>query len=215
MDKQTNKQTNKQIPPLLLLRTIHHHRFVILLSILLTLAGGLLLVPKQIFAFGGTCPAPHDTCTRTCSGSCTYWKCESSGNKPYNSLPLIIFAPLDTQCVGPSTTIFTIPTPFTNPTTGATQTLNKLPDVVNGGFNQCNSYTLPILTFAACCGNGTCNPAVGENCNNCPGDCGPCCGNGLCDFGEHCATCFVDCNGGCPAGQCNQGSCGPGFCEQW
>ena len=43
----------------------------------------------------------------------------------------------------------------------------------------------------ACCGNGACDN--GENCSSCPDDCGACCGNGACDFGETCLTCTSDC----------------------
>lgn len=50
------------------------------------------------------------------------------------------------------------------------------------------------------CGDGTC--IGGENCTNCPSDCGSCdntrCGNGVCDGGELCTTCPSDC-GACPA----------------
>jgi hypothetical protein len=43
------------------------------------------------------------------------------------------------------------------------------------------------------CGNGSCDS--GENCNNCPQDCGQCCGNTVCDaiYGENCGTCPGDC----------------------
>jgi uncharacterized repeat protein (TIGR01451 family) len=53
------------------------------------------------------------------------------------------------------------------------------------------------------CGDGTC--AAGEDCANCPSDCGSCggvtffCGNGLCAGSETCANCPSDC-GLCPDG---------------
>ncbi len=47
------------------------------------------------------------------------------------------------------------------------------------------------------CGDGAC--ADGEDCANCPADCGQCCGDGQCGAGENCATCPVDC--GCPDGE--------------
>ncbi len=58
------------------------------------------------------------------------------------------------------------------------------------------------------CGNGACDP--GESCKDCSLDCGPCCGNGICepDFGEDCVFCAADC-GACPAG-CGDGFCGDG-----
>ena len=52
------------------------------------------------------------------------------------------------------------------------------------------------------CGDGICSND--ENCTNCPEDCGPCpppehCGNGRCEpeLGENCFTCSEDC-GDCP-----------------
>src|SRR5207245_262135 len=76
------------------------------------------------------------------------------------------------------------------------------------------------------CGNGTCDLAAGEACNNCPADCGPpngpllcpmyngqlaptyVCGNGTCDAafeanGETCATCAADCGLCCGNGACD------------
>ncbi len=84
------------------------------------------------------------------------------------------------------------------------------------------------------CGNGTCEPAKGENCSNCK-DCackgsdtcqnGRCvsptgCGNGLCEGakGENCSTCPKDCGCGggktCQNGRCAfPNPCGNGLCE--
>ena len=52
------------------------------------------------------------------------------------------------------------------------------------------------------CGDGICSND--ENCTNCPEDCGPCpppehCGNGRCEpwLGENCQNCEIDC-GECP-----------------
>jgi hypothetical protein len=53
------------------------------------------------------------------------------------------------------------------------------------------------------CGNGQCQG--GENCANCPQDCGACCGNGACDNGENCASCSKDCGGCCGNGACDNG----------
>lgn len=43
------------------------------------------------------------------------------------------------------------------------------------------------------CGDNVCG--AGEDCGNCPADCGLCCGNGMCQrgIGENCATCPADC----------------------
>jgi murein DD-endopeptidase MepM/ murein hydrolase activator NlpD len=55
------------------------------------------------------------------------------------------------------------------------------------------------------CSNGLCEP--GENCSDCPQDCGSCdtCGDGQCSGMEDCETCSSDC-GDCPAG-CPDGLC--------
>jgi len=51
------------------------------------------------------------------------------------------------------------------------------------------------------CGDHVCNDMDGENCENCPIDCGTCgppyCGNTLCDAGETCQTCLECCSGSC------------------
>jgi cysteine-rich repeat protein len=52
------------------------------------------------------------------------------------------------------------------------------------------------------CPNGVCDP--GENCVNCPQDCGSvCCGNGLCDTGENTDNCPADCHPPCGNGTCD------------
>ncbi len=53
----------------------------------------------------------------------------------------------------------------------------------------------PDIIAPPTCGNGFCQPAKGETCQNCPRDCGQCCGNGKCEplFGESCQTCPADC----------------------
>jgi len=51
-------------------------------------------------------------------------------------------------------------------------------------------------TITACCGNGTCDSAVGESTGNCPEDCGApseLCGNGACNPGECRSECATDC----------------------
>lgn len=54
-----------------------------------------------------------------------------------------------------------------------------------------------------CCGNGACDN--GENCSSCSQDCGSCCGNGACDWGENCSTCSKDCGACCGNGACDYG----------
>jgi hypothetical protein len=70
----------------------------------------------------------------------------------------------------------------------------------DGGFTGAYCQTPPM------CGDATCGG--GENCRNCPGDCGACpsaCGDGVCQVnaGEDCANCAADC------GAC---ACGDGRC---
>jgi len=88
------------------------------------------------------------------------------------------------------------------------------------------------------CGDGFCSG--NEDCSSCPSDCGACCGNGVCqpEVGETCASCVQDCGcilcgeeclGGlclftaCEGLQCGSdgcggscGICGPGkSCDAW
>lgn len=57
------------------------------------------------------------------------------------------------------------------------------------------------------CPNNKCEG--GENCANCPNDCGSCCGNGKCDNGESCGSCAKDCGSCCGNGACDNGeNCG-------
>jgi|GEM_PF-1603738 len=54
------------------------------------------------------------------------------------------------------------------------------------------------------CGDKLCGE--GEDCSNCPEDCGLCsgeCGNCKCERGENCTNCPVDCCG-CGDGVCNR-----------
>jgi len=53
------------------------------------------------------------------------------------------------------------------------------------------------------CPNNNCEG--GENCANCPNDCGSCCGNGKCDNGEVCGSCAKDCGSCCGNGACDNG----------
>jgi hypothetical protein len=100
--------------------------------------------------------------------------------------------------------------------------------------NGCTSGTVSCTTqckldYGSCGGCGPCNNngtcEIGEDCGNCPSDCGALpipaatCGNGLCEAGdgENCSTCPQDCNGklnGKPNGRfcCGFGSPGPDGC---
>jgi hypothetical protein len=72
-----------------------------------------------------------------------------------------------------------------------------------------NVTTCPIdCSSAPICGNGVCE--VGENSTNCPSDCSQSayCGDGVCNNGETCSSCPQDC-GSCPPSQ----YCGDGVCN--
>ena len=60
---------------------------------------------------------------------------------------------------------------------------------------------------AVACGDGFCDPSVGENCSTCFADCGKCatCGDGTCQTTESCSSCPGDCGTcpTCPDGYCN------------
>jgi DNA-binding beta-propeller fold protein YncE len=68
-----------------------------------------------------------------------------------------------------------------------------------GGDLACVATCLDFDTSGCgpCNDNGVCE--VGEDCDNCPGDCleAPSCGNGICETanGEDCLSCPEDCNG--------------------
>jgi hypothetical protein len=72
---------------------------------------------------------------------------------------------------------------------------------------DCTNCPADCGACPASCGANGCEP--GEDCTNCPADCGACpasCGTGGCEAGEDCANCPIDC-GACPA------VCGNGACE--
>ena len=115
------------------------------------------------------------------------------------------------------------PTPTVTPTPTATvrplDTATPQPQSQNPPQSQSTRTSLPaataMLSPAPACGNGTCNP--GENCTDCPGDCGACtpippsCGNGTCNPGENCADCPGDCGACTPIPPfCGDGACNPG-----
>jgi hypothetical protein len=68
------------------------------------------------------------------------------------------------------------------------------------------------------CGDGICDPGIGEKCDTCPADCpsGPPvtsgCGNGICEpgRGEDCLSCAADCRGKQNGKPANQFCCGDG-----
>jgi len=68
-----------------------------------------------------------------------------------------------------------------------------------------NCQTCPA-DCGSCCGNLSCDLALGETCSTCPADCGACpvCGDKACSGGENCATCPGDC-GKCPV--CGDKAC--------
>lgn len=103
-------------------------------------------------------------------------------------------------------------------------------DMILGSAGVCTTEDSSI-----CNSNGTCEPARGENCNNCSSDCGcksgescqagicrgAACGNNTCerDLGEDCGTCPNDCK--CDPGKICQDSrcvannaCGNNTCER-
>lgn len=80
------------------------------------------------------------------------------------------------------------------------------------GDSMCNATENCRTCEADCgvcedpCGNGTCQPGLGETCSSCEADCGACsCGDGVCTDSEDCTTCAQDC-GECPA-------CGDTVCD--
>jgi hypothetical protein len=68
------------------------------------------------------------------------------------------------------------------------------------------------------CGDGTCDPNIGEDCSTCPADCPsgepvlPGCGNGFCEpgLGEDCLSCAADCRGRQNGKPSNRFCCGDG-----
>lgn len=68
-----------------------------------------------------------------------------------------------------------------------------------GIYQNCALGTLcrggQCLRPPATCKNGTCDKQKGEQCNNCPEDCGKCCGDGVCQpqYAEDFHTCYDDC----------------------
>ncbi len=93
---------------------------------------------------------------------------------------------------------------------------------------ECSSGCTADCSLTDCCGIEGCNPAIGENCSNCPKDCGTCplpsvCGNNICEYDENCYSCSSDCK--CKSGEvCSkekkicvketkQKVCGDSICE--
>jgi hypothetical protein len=79
--------------------------------------------------------------------------------------------------------------------------------------------------FSLTCGNGTCEPELGENALNCPVDCSGVCGDGYCTHDETNQTCPEDCPADCGDAYCDPETetvancpadcgpvCGDGYC---
>jgi hypothetical protein len=77
--------------------------------------------------------------------------------------------------------------------------------LLNCGLSGCSAYskTCDVLFVVPYCGDGGC--WMGENCHNCPQECGNCCGNNMCDYywGESNETCPQDCEVCYPNGTCD------------
>jgi hypothetical protein len=74
-------------------------------------------------------------------------------------------------------------------------------------MSMCSSYAQTcdeIVAIIPECGDGGCWGS-GENCHNCPQECGDCCGNNMCDWywGESNDTCPQDCEVCYPNGTCD------------
>jgi hypothetical protein len=83
------------------------------------------------------------------------------------------------------------------------------------GFVDCDDTDCAV--DPACvedpCGDGVCDPGIGENCDTCAADCpsgadGPFCGNGVCEPTEDCVSCAADCNGKQNGKPANRYCCG-------
>lgn len=83
----------------------------------------------------------------------------------------------------------------------------------DAGFTNCDGITSNGCECAAgcvngtCqgCGDGSCNPGIGETCMNCQSDCGSCpfCGDLMCNGAENCSTCAGDCGACCGNASCD------------
>ena len=82
------------------------------------------------------------------------------------------------------------------------------------GVTDCDDSDCDWHPACQCDDDGSCE--VGEDCNNCPGDCGvtsaATCGNGVCEAGdgEDCLSCPADCNGVQSGKGSRQFCCGDG-----
>ena len=161
--------------------------------------------------------------TQTCSGSCAWGICVSSGcdnngtcdaGENCTNCPADCFCPSGQVCVAGTC----VPGGgCNNGTCDAGENCTNCPA-------DCSCPSGQVCVAGTCvpgggCNNGTCD--TGENCTNCPADCscpggqvcvagtcvpgGPVCPNAVCEVGEDCLNC-ADCF--CSAGQtCLNGNC--------
>jgi len=84
-----------------------------------------------------------------------------------------------------------------------------LGDACDDSFTGPPPESNPTSQPSEVCSNGTCG--AGEDCSNCPQDCGPCpgdvCGDSVCGSTETCSSCPGDC-GPCPGDVCGDRVCG-------
>ncbi len=178
-------------------------------------AGGSLTCSSCMITFG--------SCTSSCNLLEAYW--QSTTTYLGNSVNLIVVG--DSNCNGKSITfkikqdnflglpvnIADAPTrTFSGTSVTSTWTPTELSKdgyyfvaELSDGSDKITSNVMEVVENTGC-GVGGCDEAGGENCNNCPQDCGDCCPDGKCNYGELCNTCPEDC------GTCDL-PCGNGECE--
>ncbi len=180
---------------------------------------------------GGSCSGGGPNCVQNCSGgppgSCLFCTCSGSGGG--GGTPTPPPAPIPT-----STPVPTLPVGcpggyscVSSCSTGNTAPAGQACINYMGSSAICCGPGAPAPTSAPpppseYCGNTSCRLDLGENCSNCPSDCGSCgpiacgggsyvaCGGGYCCNGEVCTT-----GGCCPAGNpyvCD-GYCSPTPCS--
>jgi len=178
-------------------------------------AGGTLSCSSCMITFG--------SCTSSCNLLEAYW--QSTTTYLGNSVNLVVVG--DSNCNGKSVTFqikqnnfLGIPVNVANAPTrtfsGTSVTSTWTPTELSrdgyyfvaelsDGSDKLTSNKMQVIENTGC-GYGGCDEAGGENCNNCPQDCGNCCPDGKCNYGELCTTCPQDC------GTCDI-PCGNGKCD--